>query len=145
MNESSRFAPVAVDPAPCSDEQRRLHMESFVRAFVIPPRRPRAKLLLVDGSGKLRAELSQLVQKWLITSKCSILEGNESFPSQLAARFGDQRGVFVASDGGCCMLTAPMAATVATMAQLDAVFSLIPGRAALAFHHGGAAMACTLP
>ena len=75
----------------------------------------------------------------------AILDESGDDLRRLAARFGDQRGVFVASDGGCCMLTAPMAATVATMAQLDAVFSLIPGRAALAFHHGGAAMACTRP
>jgi hypothetical protein len=76
-------------------------MESFVQAFVIPQRRPRAKLLLVDGSDKLRAELSQLVQLWLVTSKCCILQGNESFPSQLAKRFGDRRGLFVDPGTSC--------------------------------------------
>jgi hypothetical protein len=78
-----------------------------------------------------------LTQKFFHT-----LIGSESFPVSLFEKFGNREGVFFDGIEVPCKLTASEAASLKEERDVNALFSIIPGKLALFFFHDGDVMLC---
>ena len=53
---SDKFAPVEVNPKPCTDADREAHLRAFVKSFIIKPRRERCIHIFIEcPKGRPRA------------------------------------------------------------------------------------------
>jgi hypothetical protein len=71
-----------------------------------------------------------------------MLHGSDSFPVSLAEVFGTKLGVYFDGTEPPCRITAPEASTLATERNVDAMFSMVPGKLALFFFHEGWSWKC---
>ena len=136
-----KFKPVEVNPEPCSDVDRDLHLRAFVNSFVVRPRRDRCLHIFVECPEKAAREFHQ-IDSWLDRRWARELKGAASFPRALQQAFESVRGVYFDGSSPSVLLTAAQAATVATQDSSDAILSLVAGGRALVFHHEGAVYLC---
>ena len=134
------FKPVEVNPEPCSDVDRDLHLGAFVSSFIVGPRRDRCLHIFVECPDKAAREFHQ-IDRWLDRRWARELKG-AGFPRALQKAFESVRGVYFDGSSTSVLLTAAQAATVATQDSSDAILSLVAGRRALVFHHEGAVYLC---
>ena len=139
MGES--FKPVEVNPGPCSDVDRDLHLRAFVNSFIVRPRRDRCRHMFVECPEKATREFHQ-IDSWLDRRWARELKCAASFPRALQKAFESVRGVYFDGSSPSVFLTAAQAATVATQNSSDAILSLVAGRCALVFHHEGGVHLC---
>ena len=70
------------------------------------------------------------------------IHGSANFPLSLARDHGAALGVYFDPQTSPCKMTVAEAATKVTEGFTDAIFSLVPGKKAISFHHEGGAWLC---
>lgn len=139
--EPIRFEFIEVNPKPCSIEELNIHLRAFGEEFIEPNYLNRWMHIIFEKPDKAKNELSKLGNS--ISKKFfSTLIGSESFPFSLTNKFGNKEGIFFDGIESPCKLTAGEAASLKEERDVDALFSMIPGKLALFFFHGGDVLLC---
>ena len=139
--EPKKFYFVEVNPRPCSTEELELHLRAFGNEFIEPSNLNRWTHIIFEKPEKAKNELSKLGN--CINKKFfHTLIGSESFPVSLFEKFGNREGVFFDGIEVPCKLTASEAASLKEERDVNALFSIIPGKLALFFFRDGDVMLC---
>lgn len=139
--ESEKFYFVEVKPQSCSPEEVEIHPRVFGKAFVQANYVGRWNHITLEKPEKAKNELSKLAgyfdERFFRT-----LKGSESFLDSLFESFGNKLGIYFDGVEPACKITASEAASFAAERDLDALFSIIPGKLALFFYHSGDTLLC---
>jgi len=150
-----KYEPVPVTPTPCSLEELEIHLRGFIRNFIAEEAQERwldyliAKRPLWFALEMPPKNIKVLHKAYGLLNNISFqedyvtpIEGADTFPLSLAPVYGGALGVYFDLHTAPCKMTAAQAATKATEGYADAIFSLVAGRSALAFHHEGGLWRC---
>ena len=139
---SEKFEPVEVKAEAATSSEVSNHLDAFIRRFVMPRRRSRARHILLEEPDKAVSELRQLGM-WLDPRYAAELTGSQGFPGPLARRFGATRGVYFDQTGEMLRATAAEAATLSAFQDRDVILSFKAGALVLVILNEGGSYMCS--
>ena len=134
--EPKKFYFLDVECRPCTSDELDFHLSEFGKAFIKSNALSRWNHVTRERPEKARYELAKLASS-LDPKFTQKLHGSEAFPDSFESRFGSKLGVYFDGIDAACKVTAAEAASLAQERDNDAVFSLVPGKLAIFFFHGG--------
>lgn len=152
-----KYEPVPVNPNPCTEDELEIHLRAFIKGFISEGAQGRWLEFLVqkrpvwfpletrrknwNAYRKMDALLNMFGYD-VQTNYVHRIHGSNNFPLSLARDHGTALGVYFDPQTPPCKMTVAEAATKATEGFTDAIFSFMPGKKAISFHHEGGAWLC---
>lgn len=139
--EPKKFYFIEVNPQPCTSEEVKQQLRAFAESFIDKHYVDRWIHITLEKPKKARAEIHKF-ERHLCPKYCKMLNNADAFPVPLAEVYGAKLGIYFDGTEPPCKITAPEAASLSTERNIDALFSIIPGKLALFFHHDGWSWKC---
>ena len=150
--KAAQYAPIEVRPQHCSDEELSLHLEAFVKSFIIEEDQERWLTFFIEKRsrwypikpGRPDKYYQKAVAEFEMffpveTDFCELMRGEEAYPKTLLQSFGTTLGVYFSIREEACKITAAEAASLVLgpdgFRGGTAILSFVPGKKVLFFDY----------